>query len=77
MAQCEVCGNDYDGTFQVAISGKSHTFDCLECAIHVLAPSCSTCGVRVIGHGLQKGQNIFCSNECARRHGVTDLRDRA
>ncbi len=38
MAQCEVCGNDYDKSFQVTRAGVSHTFDSFECAIHRLAP---------------------------------------
>ena len=40
MARCEVCGNDYDKSFQVTMAGKSHTFDSFECAIHALAPTC-------------------------------------
>lgn len=36
MAQCEVCGNDYDKAFEVTMAGRSHVFDSLECAIHAL-----------------------------------------
>jgi hypothetical protein len=45
MAVCEHCGNEYDKSFQVIMSGKTHNFDSFECAIHVLAPSCAHCGV--------------------------------
>ena len=39
MAQCEVCGNDYDKAFEVTMAGgDTHTFDSLECAIHAVAP---------------------------------------
>jgi hypothetical protein len=30
MAQCEVCGNDYDKAFQVIVAGTTHTFDSFE-----------------------------------------------
>jgi len=51
MAICETCGNDYDKAFQVIQSGKTHTFDSFECAIHALAPTCTHCGIRIVGHG--------------------------
>ena len=54
MAKCEACGNDYDKSFQVVARGKTYTFDSFECAIHALAPTCAHCGVRIIGHGLEK-----------------------
>ena len=55
MAQCEVCGNDYDKSFEVMAAGVSHTFDSFECAIHKLAPQCSHCGCRIVGHGVEAG----------------------
>ena len=36
--RCDVCGNDYDKSFQVVQLGKTMTFDSFECAIHALAP---------------------------------------
>lgn len=77
MARCETCGNDYDKSFQVLMGGETHTYDSFECAIHALAPICSTCGVRIIGHGLEKGGTYFCCDHCAEQQGVTELRDRA
>lgn len=77
MARCEVCGNDYDKSFQVMLAGKSHTFDSFECAIHALAPKCEHCGVRITGHGLEKDGRMFCCDHCAEKAGVTELRDRA
>jgi len=76
MAQCEVCGNDYDKCFEVLISGKSHTFDSFECAIHALAPACEHCACRVIGHGTEAGGRFFCCAYCARMAGVDGVRDR-
>jgi hypothetical protein len=77
MAQCETCGNDYDKSFQVVMNGAAHTFDCFECAVSALAPRCATCGVTVIGHGLESEGTVYCCDHCATRGGVSELRDRA
>ena len=77
MAKCDACGNDYDKTFEVKVAlGRTYTFDCLECAIHVLAPACSHCGVRIVGHGLESAGKMFCCDHCATKAGVSGLRDR-
>jgi hypothetical protein len=61
MAQCEVCGNDYDKAISVMVSGEdSHTFDSFECAIHALAPICEYCNVKVIGHGVETDDSFYC-----------------
>ena len=75
MARCEVCGNDYERAFQVEMAGTRHTFDSFECAIDALAPRCKTCGIRIVGHGLESNGDVFCCNHCAERAGVTGLRD--
>ena len=76
MARCETCGNDYDKSFQVSMNGSTHTFDSFECAIHALAPTCENCGIRILGHGLEKEGTYFCCEHCAEMQGVTGLRDR-
>ena len=53
MAKCDLCGNDYDKSFEVVFGGSRHTFDSFECAIHKLAPQCAHCGCRIIGHGIE------------------------
>jgi hypothetical protein len=75
MPQCEVCGNDYERAFDVVMDGKRHTFDSFECAIHRLAPACAHCGCRVIGHGIERGDQIFCCASCARHEGALDAND--
>jgi hypothetical protein len=78
MAACEVCGNEYDKAFQVvAHDGATHVFDSFECAVHALAPTCSHCGCRVLGHGLESGDQVFCCAHCAKAAGVEGLSDRA
>jgi hypothetical protein len=75
MAQCEVCGNDYDKSFDVMLAGKTHTFDSFECAIHALAPRCAHCQCKIVGHGVEAGGRMFCCAHCASHsgfHGVTD-----
>lgn len=77
MAKCEQCGNDYDKTFAVKKDGQEHTFDSFECAIQALAPTCDTCGTRIIGHGMESSGTYFCCANCAEKAGVTSVRDRA
>jgi len=77
MAQCEVCHNEYDKSFQVITNGKTHVFDSFECAIHSLAPTCEHCGCRVIGHGVEVGDRIFCCAHCASAVGAEGVTDRA
>jgi hypothetical protein len=77
MPRCDGCGNEYDKTFNVMMAGKTHVFDSFECAIHTLAPTCERCGMRIIGHGLEKAGRMFCCDHCAEAQGVKGLRDRA
>jgi hypothetical protein len=77
MAKCEVCGNDYDKSFEVSRNGDRHTFDSFECAIHAMAPTCSHCGCRIVGHGLEADGSMFCCANCARQAGEMALQDRA
>jgi hypothetical protein len=74
---CETCGNVYDKAFELILDGKRHVFDCFECAIAALAPHCEHCGCRVIGHGVEQADRIFCCAHCALSLGVGELRDRA
>lgn len=68
MSTCEVCGNEYDKAFTVTTAdGAKHVFDCFECAIHALAPSCAHCGCRVIGHGVGESGDVYCCEACARQ----------
>lgn len=77
MAQCDVCGNDYDKSFKIVQAGKEYTFDSFECAIQKLAPTCSHCGCRIVGHGLEKNGTFYCCAHCAQESGAKELKDRA
>ena len=57
--------------------GRSGTFDSFECAIHALAPSCAHCGCKIIGHGVEAGEDVFCCAHCARHAGVEGVADSA
>jgi DNA-directed RNA polymerase subunit RPC12/RpoP len=77
MATCATCGNSYDKAMTVTLhDGSSYQFDSFECAIHMLAPTCSHCGVRIIGHGLEANGVIYCCSHCAKLEGVDQLEDR-
>ncbi len=77
MPRCDVCGNDYDKTFEVRHAGRTFQFDCLECAAERIAPACSHCGCRILGHGLEEEGTLFCCAHCARAEGKREVRDRA
>jgi hypothetical protein len=77
MAKCETCGNDYDKAFELTIAGRTHVFDSFECAIQAVAPTCNHCGCRILGHGVEKGNSIYCCAHCAGRAGASGLADRA
>lgn len=73
---CDCCGNNYDKAFEITMNGATHTFDCFECAIHMLAPMCGVCGCKIIGHGVEADGVAYCCANCARREGVHGARDR-
>ena len=76
MGKCEVCGNVYDKAFEVRMQDQSYLFDCFECAIHLLAPTCSQCGCKIVGHGVESDEHFYCSAQCARTKGVEGAVDR-
>lgn len=75
MTRCDTCGNEYEGSFEVMLDGHAYTFDSFECAIHMLAPVCEGCGCRILGHGVQTDELMFCSAHCARQRGVRGITD--
>jgi hypothetical protein len=77
VGTCEVCGNEYDKTMEIAVGGSTHVFDSFECAIHAVAPRCAHCGCTVIGHGHQANGEMFCCAHCARSRGHEAHVDRA
>ena len=77
MGTCELCCNEYDKVFTVVTAaGEEHIFDSFECAIHALAPSCAHCNCRIIGHGIEDGENMYCCANCAKQMGVQAVVDR-
>jgi hypothetical protein len=76
MAKCEVCGNEYDKFFTMRVNGRTRIFDSFECAIQAIAPTCSHCGCKIIGHGVEQNDTFFCCVHCAKQSGVTGLADR-
>ena len=75
--KCEVCGNEYYLSFEVITAGQRHVFDSFECAIHKLAPVCAHCGCKIIGHGVEGNNEIYCCANCARQAGLQGVADRA
>jgi hypothetical protein len=77
MERCEVCGNEYDKTISVTVSGgAARIFDSFECAIQALAPHCAHCDCRILGHGVEARGKMYCCAHCARESGENGMRDR-
>jgi hypothetical protein len=77
MTICATCGNDYDKAFTVTWpDGRSENFDSVECAAVQLAPECAHCGCRILGHGIETDDGIFCCAHCARKDSNADVNDR-
>ena len=77
VGKCEVCGNVYDKAFSVTMrDGSAHVFDCFECAIHALAPTCAHCECTIIGHGMESENKFYCCAHCATSEGVRGVDDR-
>ena len=76
MATCDMCGNEYDKTFTITRGETSGTFDSFECAIALMAPACMHCGCRILGHGVEADDGMFCCAHCARSMGHGELVDR-
>ena len=74
-AKCDHCGNVYQRSFIVRLADTEHVFDSFECAIAALAPRCATCDVRVIGHGIEGENEVYCCAHCARKDGEKDAVD--
>jgi hypothetical protein len=74
MAVCIIAAMITTNRFRSLWAGKTHTFDSFECAVY--APSCAHCGVKIIGHGLEKEGTVYPCDHCAEAKGVQGLRDR-
>ena len=74
--RCDVCGNDYERSFEVKMGNETFTFDCFECAVHQLAPACEHCGCKIIGHGIEANGTFYCCAHCARAVGTKGVVDR-
>ena len=76
MARCSTCGNEYAKSFEViTATGRHLHFDSIECAAYRLAPSCTHCGCRILGHGIEDGPSMYCCAHCARGSGNAEAVD--
>jgi len=77
MAICEVCGNEYDQSFELWLGGETHILDAVECAFYEVAPRCACCERRIVGRGIETGGIFFCCAHCAREYQAVGLQARA
>ena len=78
MARCDVCGNDYDKSFQIVQGRQVAHFRQLRMrhSWH-LRRRVSHCGCRIIGHGMEAHGEFFCCAYCAKQSGAPQMKDRA
>ncbi len=74
MAECTVCGNEYDRSMEIRMQDRTEVFDCFEWAIQALAPTCKHCGCRIIGHGVEQQGALYCCGSGARADGARSYR---
>ena len=60
---------------QVRDAVKEYFFDSFECAVSMLAPECTHCKTKIIGHGLESAGMIFCCANCANHSGIFGFKD--
>ncbi len=68
MATCEVCGYQYDQTFELWLGGETEILDNVERAFYDVAPRCEQCDRRIFGRGIETGGIFFCCVHCAREY---------
>jgi hypothetical protein len=66
--------NDYDKAFQVSMKARPIP-STASSARSTRWLCCENCGIRIVGHGLEKDGTFFCCDHCAEVRGVTGLRD--
>ena len=67
MATCEVCGNEYEQSFEREIC----VFGNFKCNIQTLSPNCAHCGCQVSGHDTESAG--FSSAVLVAPSGITSL----
>jgi hypothetical protein len=60
MGVCEVCGNDYEMTFEV---------------ITAAVPIGEHCSCKILGHGIEARGYFYCCAHCARAEGEKGIVD--
>lgn len=76
MKKCFVCGNHYHNCLSIKQGDLNYDFDCFECAIYQLAPTCQHCSCRIIGHGIEiDDDHHYCCAHCAREDGFKQIHD--
>ncbi|MDX5969845.1 hypothetical protein SIM91_42440 [Rhodococcus opacus] len=55
---------------------RSAIFDSFECAAQNMAPQCGHCGCRILGHGVEVDEQMYCCAHCARASGHQGPTDR-
>lgn len=69
MGICEFCGNHIKDSLKIVAHNREHEFDCFQCAIQSLAPTCASCSCRIIGQSIDENGFCYCGLHCQRMAG--------
>jgi len=63
--RCLNCGENIEKDYILFINGTEYTFDSFECAVNFMAPRCTNCNSVIMGQGVHREGEIFCTKDCA------------
>ena len=63
--RCLNCGENIEKDYILFVNGPEYTFDSFECAINFMAPRCSNCSSVIMGQGVHKKGEVYCTEDCA------------
>lgn len=66
-SRCVNCGVDIEKDYILFINGTEFTFDSFECALNFVAPRCTNCNSIVMGKGIRRDGDVYCSKSCSQQ----------
>lgn len=63
--RCVNCGLNIEKDYILFVNGTEFTFDSFECAVNFVAPRCACCNSIIMGRGIEKKGEMFCTPACS------------
>lgn len=74
MTICNVCGNEYNQSFELHSEHEIQVFDRFECAFYTVTPMCACCKGKINENGIEIGGVFFCCIHCAVEYHACELK---